>query len=148
MTPTRFFEHLAGGVDLSTLGQRAAVVQNLALEAWLIHVRNLRDFLYNDKPRQNHDDVVAAEFFADPTIEWLPSRPPEPDRLAAERSRIHRALAHISWSRLRWTGDKKQWAFVQLTEDLWTALAAFKRALAPDRRAWFTFPEALVIVRP
>ena len=40
------------------------MTQNVALESFLVHVRNLRDFLYG--AGTNPDDVVAGEFFPGP----------------------------------------------------------------------------------
>jgi hypothetical protein len=66
---------------------------NLFLEAFLLHVRNLRDFLAWSN---NHNNVIAADFLGRPVRVRMPLL-----RSPAVRARLNRRIAHLSYSRAR-----------------------------------------------
>ena len=103
------------------------------LEAFLLHVRNLRDFLYDDQPTQ--DDVVAAHFFDRPD-EWRRNRPPLGEYVKSIRKRLNKALAHISYARLDYRKDKK-WSIGRIKRELDAAWEAFIEGLPREKRPWF-----------
>jgi hypothetical protein len=78
-------------------------VRFLALEAFIIHARNLRDFLYwppkVTKPRD--DDVIANDFFVNPH-EWTRIRPKETLLLQRLNERANKHLGHLTYTRLKW----------------------------------------------
>jgi hypothetical protein len=104
------------------------------LEPFLLHVRNLRDFLYCDNP-SHEDDVVAVHFFDHPD-DWTTRRPPMAEYLTSIRKRLNKALAHISYARLDYRSNKT-WNIGQIKQDLTVPWEAFLNALPPRKRQWF-----------
>lgn len=109
------------------------------LEAWLLHARNLHEFLtttQEQRDRKRWRNVVAADF--------MPSTWRSPARCLTkvQRRRIDKALAHISADRRAGTSWDRQ----AMTT---TALETFRRrffepfvAEHPRRRGWFALDEA------
>ncbi len=133
--------HIVYEVDM--LGKCASVLsrrpdqltQNMALESFLVHVRNLRDFLYGESTKP--DDVVAGDFFPGPG-QWEVIRPPMPKVLEVNHERLNRALAHVSYSRLKYKGPAKAWPSQQIASKQIAVVRAFLRHLPQDRSAWFS----------
>lgn len=108
------------------------------LEAYLLHVRNVNDFLGGQAGIVNRKGwehmVVAAHYFDGPY----------PNRFALgkrERDRLNRKLAHITTSRrpnTRWdlNGDIHRWADRVLWNFEHRFLSRLRRA-HPERMEWF-----------
>ena len=111
------------------------LTQNMALESFLVHVRNLREFLYD--AGTNPDDVVAGDFFPGPG-QWEDIRPPVPKVLEDNRDRLNKALAHISYSRLKYKGPAMAWPSQQIASELIAVVRVFLRKLPQGRSAWFS----------
>ncbi len=111
------------------------MTQNVALESFLVHVRNLRDFLYG--AGTNPDDVVAGDFFPGPG-QWEAKRPPMPKIIEDNRERLNRALVHVSYSRLKYKGPAKEWPSQQIASELIAVVRVFLRNLPQNRSAWFS----------
>lgn len=103
------------------------------LEPFLLHVRNLRDFLYNDSSPK--DDVLATHFFDHPD-DWRKKRPPMGEYLKSIRDRLNKALAHISYARLDYRKDRR-WNVAKIKHDLKTPWQAFLDTLPSERCQWF-----------
>ncbi len=111
------------------------MTQSVALESFLIHVRNLRDFLYG--AGTNPDDVVAGDFF--PGLgQWEAIRPPMPKVIEDNRERLNKTLAHISYSRLKYKGSAKAWPSQQIASELIAVVRVFLRHLPQNRSPWFS----------
>lgn len=95
------------------------------LEAYLVHARNLYDFLFA-KPQQ--DDVVAMHYFSDPG-EWDKLKPEPSKKLCRVRQSTNKHLAHLTATRangfdtisLRFFG----WSINETTQELRNALEIF-----------------------
>ena len=111
------------------------LTQNMALESFLVHVRNLREFLYD--AGTNPDDVVAGDFFPGPG-QWEGIRPPMPKVIEENRYRLNKSLAHISYSRLKYKGPTKEWPSQQIASELLAVVRVFLRNLPQNRSAWFS----------
>ncbi len=111
------------------------LTQNMALESFLVHVRNLREFLYD--AGTNPDDVVAGDFFPGPG-QWEAIRPPMPKVIEDNRERLNKALAHISYSRLKYKGPAKKWPSQHIASELIAVVRVFLRNLPQGRSAWFS----------
>lgn len=120
----------------STAGYQLQLVNQSILEAYLIHVRNVDEFLGSARGRRPLD-VVGADYFDRP---WRGGCL-EP----ADRQEIDRRLAHLTLQRLGdeaydWSGGQGLAGRARLAD---VALAAFGRFVAdlesahPDRAAWF-----------
>lgn len=78
-----------------------AVLCNAVLESFLLHVRNVHEFLYagtlpkRKKKRNRADDIRAVHHFPDPAA-WKPAQSPY---LEGEIERINKRLAHMTAQR-------------------------------------------------
>jgi hypothetical protein len=102
-----------------------------SLEPFLLHVRNLRDFLYKDRSRD--DDVLAVDFFDDPDV-WRNTCPPMGDYLKSIKERLNKAFSHISYSRLAYRTDKR-WNIGQIRRDLSTPWKVFLEAIPTEKES-------------
>lgn len=100
-----------------TLKQDAAMV-NMALESFLIHARNIRDFFAS---RGNPDDVLARDFLGRPTRVRLSLL-----RSPKIRRRLNKRIAHISYSRAR-LGRGWNWSI--LLSEINDAMGKFEQRL-------------------
>ncbi len=124
-------------VEWNTGTGRDEYEDNCMKEVFLLHARALRDF-YNRR-RENlksyeETDILAEDFF-DESNRWIS---PAFDYLLTKRTQLNRALAHLSYDRLRYkeNGDKN-WDYRAITSELEGAFKAFLKALPEERRAWF-----------
>ncbi len=97
--------------------------QNLYVEGFALHLRNLIAFLYST-PKQ--DDVCAACFFSPGG--WEKMRGIQPDVLLDAENRAHKQMAHITLSRLR----KQRWEIRKIIEALMPVLQVFVTGARPE----------------
>jgi len=97
-------------------------MNNALIESFVIHLRNLMEFLWPEKP--TNDMVVATDYFDDPDY-WPKRLGPMPTRLRSARIRAAKEIAHLSYDRIKLTEDKKAWQYVDLLNDIATAFAKF-----------------------
>ncbi len=100
----------------------STIAKNAAIESWIVHLRDLVEFLYPGAPRP--DDVVAANFF-DRRADWQRIRPSQSDSLKKARKRANTELAHLTTGRKAPGDREKEWAFHDLTAELLDVLRAF-----------------------
>ncbi len=105
------------------------------LEPFLLHVRNIREFLYNDGAKKK-DDVLALDFFDNPD-DWTKKRPPIGAYLKSIRERLNKSLAHITYARLDYR-QYELWDLAKIRHDLEKPWGAFMAALPPEKREWFS----------
>lgn len=92
---------------------------NLFLEAFLLHARNIRDFLaWSNNP----NDVIAADFVGRPVRVRMPLL-----RSRKVRERLNRRIAHLSYSRSRLG---RHWNVVVLLAEIESGMGAFIRRLS------------------
>jgi hypothetical protein len=103
------------------------------LEPFLLHVRNIRDFLYCNSLQK--DDVLAVHFFVKPN-DWIAVRPPLGNYLESLRERINKSLAHLSYARLKYRSDEG-WNIERIKNELDKPWRAFIDVLSPEKRQWF-----------
>jgi len=95
---------------------------NLFLEAFLLHARNIRDFLaWSNNP----NDVIASDFVGRPVRVRMPLL-----RSRKVRARLNKRIAHLSYSRSRLG---RHWNVGVLVAEIDTAMDAFLRRLAQVR---------------
>ena len=100
---------------------------NLALEAFLVHARNLLEFFATSG---YPDSILAKDFVSQMPRIAMPY-------LRSNRKRLHRRLAHPSYSRPRLG---RGWELDRLVWEVGTAMGAFLERLEeerPGRLAWF-----------
>ncbi len=77
-------------------------IRNAILESFLIHARNIIEFMYNDK--NSRKDDIAANDFTYKTKNWKEIRLPQSDFLNEQYKRAHKKLAHLTYYRQEDTG--------------------------------------------
>ncbi len=81
-------------------------VDNALIESFLVHARNLIQFLYPDGPFKT--DVLAKHFFDEPE-RWESLAGDLPEGLKSVAQRANKLLAHITYDRIEMVGEKKKW---------------------------------------
>ena len=110
----------------------AALMRNLKIEGFVLHLRNVIDFLYiSPKPTD-----LSASDFCKPGI-WDTARPAMSQTLSEARTRANKEMAHLTTGRQFGTPVTKQWDFSGLLAEVQPLLAAFlsearQDALPPD----------------
>ena len=102
---TQYLASKGPRLDKSATEEPAEILDaNVYLEAFLLHVRVLLDFLEHAqrgvRNKQELDDVLATDY-------GFPARPINID--AALRTRLNQDLAHLSYSRTKRLGEAKDW---------------------------------------
>jgi hypothetical protein len=117
------------------------VITNLAIEAMVMHVRNLIDFFYNEDDARKSEYILAEHFFSSPES-WRPYRsrsarldwgtPPESPTISiAELSGLANVTAtHLTWSRL--DQDVTRWRFSSLLRHFDQLFRAFLAHVSPE----------------
>ncbi|HEX9643170.1 MAG TPA: hypothetical protein VGC11_04095 [Acidimicrobiia bacterium] len=106
--------------------------KNAALDLFLIHYRNLQDFL--SPPAARSTDVTVGPFFdkrSSHRLDYTPTR---------TRDAINHRLAHITTHRLGIQERDKDWPTHDMLTDMDEAWARFRRELESthrERLAWF-----------
>lgn len=129
--------HLTLRKDTVPLSDRKLWLMERAafLESFLIHYRNVMDFLSPVRPRQT--DVTVGPFVGQPSGYQFPGAP------LHLRESINQYLAHIST--VRGTEDK-EWRPGLMLRELDRVVDDFANQLAADTLRWFDrAPTALVI---
>lgn len=106
-------------------------LNNAVLESFIIHVRNMIDFLYppaNKRP----SDVYATDFFDVPK-EWEQLRPPMSYRLREARERGNKEIAHLTYDRLHGTREQKPWEYVDIANEITAIWRTFVAQVPPER---------------
>ena len=103
---------------------------NALLESFVIHVRGVMDFLYNDTPKS--DDVVAQDFF--PSAEdWIKIRPQLSELLRTAKKRAGKEVAHLTYSRLAVTHETKPWPFVAIADEVASVMKVFLKNVLKEK---------------
>ena len=108
--------------------------QNIALESFLLHFRNLRAFLCPSLQTTGDDDAIASDFLG----RTVATDVGDAVILSAGKQRLDRMLAHLSYSREKYiaAGDGG-WRVAQMTVDLLKQLEAFLAQLPPQTAGMF-----------
>ncbi len=117
---------------------------NFMVEAFLVHYRNLRDFLYPPKyytaptPGPSYENAVDCVLAHDYTSKWDKSRPqwePVISRdVADEDQMINRKISHISYSRQTLP---QEWPMAQMYAKMEREFREFLNVLPLERCRWF-----------
>jgi len=111
------------------------VLHNAALESFIIHTRNILDFLYptskvvgNDK----YDDIIADDYFDDPS-QWYQIRLEKSASLTQAHQRAHKEVAHLTYSRIGLTEAAKKWHFLAIAQEVSAMFDRFLESAPADR---------------
>jgi hypothetical protein len=119
--------------------------KNLQAEGLPLHARVLRDFFFtkvkqHGKRITRPDDIVAVDYFTI-TSAWPYTSAHLPPYLHANKERMDRALAHLSYDRLKYTGAGKRWLSAPLLQELGEKWFEFLHRLqerGEPAATWFT----------
>ncbi len=106
---------------------------NVLLEAFVMHARCLRDFLWGEPKSQQPNDAFAADFCA--PGRWNQERGSIPLILARD-GLLHRAgreVAHLSYRRLAVGADSKDWSCREIYDEIAAALQRLAVTALPTR---------------
>jgi hypothetical protein len=107
--------------------------RNAYLESFVLHVRNLIDFLYpptNAKP----DDILAEHHVRD-VAGWKRRCPGKTKLLQDAEARVNELAAHLTYATAQLPKD---WEFSKIQSDLWQPLQCFFTELPFERQRWFS----------
>jgi hypothetical protein len=113
----------------------AARLSNVLIESFVVHLRNVIDFLYLDRPKPT--DVVAADFF-DPSV-WEGLRPAISATLESARVRANKEIAHLTTERMR-AVLRKRAGILQVSQArsghcfVWSSRMRRRRGFHPESR--------------
>lgn len=112
-------------------GRSAQWVNRMAaIESFVIHVRNLMDFLYSDKPKR--DWAIAEDFLSDPST-WQSQRPPKSNLMEVSHRRAHKEVAHLTYLRIAGTPKEKEWPFLFIAGEVNRVFLRFLDFADPSR---------------
>ncbi len=96
-------------------------MNNLIIEGFAIHLRNIIEFLYQDNPKRT--DVVAADFL--PSGAWRGLLPVISSTLEAARVRANKEIAHLTTDRMAGRQPAKAWDSQGLADEIRPLLRLF-----------------------
>jgi hypothetical protein len=114
-------------------------LSNVLIESFVVHLRNVIDFLYLDRPKAT--DVVAADFF-DPGA-WERLRPAISGTLETARVRANKEMAHLTTDRIAGSPPEKAWDFSSLA----TEIRLLMRLVARNALAARLSPRVSAVIR-
>jgi hypothetical protein len=138
----------ATGLASGVFGEKNTVA-NALLEAFVLHLRTIMDFLYPRGRRVKDDDVLASDFF-DSAVQWCKIRDKQVGKelrrsLENARDRADKEMAHLTYSRLKVTSAEKGWPYIKIANEVRKAIRVFidnvpKEKLSTD---WLKGPKQL-----
>lgn len=97
-------------------------LQNMIVESFAIHLRNLISFLYPLSKREN--DVCAEDFFKNFNT-WHKLRPMISSTLEHAKNRADKEVGHLTTLRQFGTPESKKWGVILLTDEVMPLLKRF-----------------------
>jgi len=128
-------ELLAFGMWGSPATTLADTEENMALECFLLHYRNLRAFLCPSlQGEAREDDVIAADFLHKTTADDVG----DASKIGADKARLDKMLAHISYSRRREFIGKCNtgWHVGEMATAMLSQIDVFLATIPEHMRVW------------
>ena len=104
-------------------------VENIIVETYLLHGRNLLEFFYYDDQQQ---DKATANEFLEKWNDWKKLRPPLTESLKILRRRVDRETTHLTYKRIVGKPESKFWNFHVLYVDLMMVFCIFAKNVAEE----------------
>ena len=114
----------AHGLDPETSAE--GTLHNALVESFAIHLRNMLDFLWPDKPKGKSEWVIAADFSPSPS-DWEKLRPEISQLLLDSRGRAAKEIAHLSYARLAVDPEQKDWDVRPIANEVTRVVETFIR---------------------
>lgn len=129
-----------GGWHSSPMSKPAGNYENMALESFLLHFRNLRAFLCPTLQMTCDDDICASAFLGKPkAIDVVDKK-----KLDHDRERLNKMLAHLSYTRESFIEARNYaWPVARMSIEILEQLEVFLGLLCPDMRSWFPSNEQI-----
>lgn len=105
--------------------------ENVILEVFLFHGRNLHEFFYYDSHQK---DAARASQFLDECKDWKDLRPPKTQSLKELEKRVNLELTHLTYKRIRGKSPDKRWVLSALYDDLMNVVDVFMKNVADKYR--------------
>lgn len=104
-------------------------VANAMLEAFVLHLRVVVDFLYPRGRGLRDNDVLAWDFF-DSAEQWCKIRDKHISKeskkvLEDGRDRADKEMMHLTYGRLKVTPEEKIWLYGKIGDEAWKAIKVF-----------------------
>ena len=104
-------------------------VENIIVETYLLHGRNLLEFFYYDDQQQ---DKATANEFLEKGKDWKKLRPPLTESLKILQRRVNRETTHLTYKRIVGKPESKFWNFHVLYMDLMMVFCIFAENVAEE----------------
>jgi hypothetical protein len=129
-----------GGRHSSPITMPPGNEENMALDCFLLHFRNLRAFLCPKDGGTHEDDICASEFLDKSEATYVADR----KTLERDKPRLDKMLAHLSYARETFIETRNaEWPVARMSIDMLEQLEVFLGLLSPEERSWF--PSAIEI---
>jgi len=115
------------------LTSRDQIFINALLESFLIHSRNLLDFLY-PKLEPKSDDILVYDYIQYKKLYNINKT--KKKELNFITRRANKQLVHLTYSRNKFGEKRKQWRFVDISNKMRKTLIAFYDALPEKYKRW------------
>lgn len=125
---------------------RDPILSYMILESFLVHVRNLFEFLFRQKELHG-DEVRSAHFITDKENNkiWRTEQRKFEGNFHEEMARIHKRLAHISYDR---DSCNSGWVKANLAREIRDMMRSFINHVPDDKKQWFNLGELLTLEFP
>lgn len=95
-------------------------ILNAFINSFAVHVRNLVDFLFDNKGNAKGDAILAEHYFDKPE-DWASIRPERSERLKQAKIRCEKQVAHLTFTRQK----KEPWNFIEVIREIHSPLSVF-----------------------
>lgn len=118
--------------------QQDQTERNILLDAFVVHTRNLFDFLY-PKEGVKPDDMLVTDYI-DKCRAFNANKTRKKDLKFIVR-KADKQVAHLTYTRNRYNQKTKSWSFVDIGRKMHKTLSAFYNALPDSYKKWPYFIE-------
>lgn len=109
--------------------------RNSFIMTFAVNLRSLHDFLHQSpvtNQRLQEDDIIAEDFFRDPTV-WRNARPPITALMKDAKRRSGKMIAHLTYGRAMadLSEEKHKWDFANMINDTNRGIEIFRSKVNP-----------------
>lgn len=118
--------------QLLTSGITDQALKNVLLESFAIHSRNLFDFFYKKRVK---DDMIVDDFVAN--IQAFKKHKSKKRDLKNLAKKDNKQVSHLTYARLNYNLKTKRWRISDITSRLNVTVMAFLNSLGNEEKVWF-----------
>lgn len=117
---------------VNQLQKKLDTAKNIFIEIFVIHSRNLYEFLFTSY-RKYPDDMIWSDFLTPNQQNKF-----SPETINFDVSKANKQLAHLSYKRNYWEKRKnKSWNITEIHIGLLKSYALFLETMSEPKRKWF-----------